>query len=345
MLFRSKKAGGTTKGIYWTLGRYDGLIVFEAPDEASATAIMLSGGTLGSVRTETLRAFDTRLIATLQGRDQQKTGLEMIAAAQKRLELVALIEQFRDAKLSAQAIDYADMVRLALRLVREREDVVARLRSDYKVILLEADRIGSGGSGTASGLLSGESSDDFREVEARHGKRMARAMFAATQLAPRELAATVSRLGIKARLDVGDELRVLLPGRSDKLLRRELTARKDAGLIATWMPSTAVSKLAALDTAGAVRLPEGGFVDPFQLTLGFLRAAIKRGAKVFERSRVKKITFTRKTATAFLDGGAITTTNLAICIGEPTPLFKPLKRHLRHEERYAVLTEIGRAHV
>ena len=116
-------------------------------------------------------------------------------------------------------------------------------------------------------------------------------------------------------------------------------SRKDAGLIATWMPSTAVSKLAALDTAGAVRLPEGGFVDPFQLTLGFLRAAIKRGAKVFERSRVKKITFTRKTATAFLDGGAITTTNLAICIGEPTPLFKPLKRHLRHEERYAVLTE------
>jgi uncharacterized protein with GYD domain len=33
------------------------LIVFEAPDEASATAIMLSGGALGSVRTETLRAF------------------------------------------------------------------------------------------------------------------------------------------------------------------------------------------------------------------------------------------------------------------------------------------------
>jgi len=53
-----KKAGGSVKGIYWTLGRYDGLIVFEAPDESSATAIMLSGGALGSVRTETLRAFD-----------------------------------------------------------------------------------------------------------------------------------------------------------------------------------------------------------------------------------------------------------------------------------------------
>ena len=53
-----KKAGGTMKGIYWTLGRYDGLIVFDVPDEETATAIMLSGGTLGSVRTETLRAFE-----------------------------------------------------------------------------------------------------------------------------------------------------------------------------------------------------------------------------------------------------------------------------------------------
>jgi uncharacterized protein with GYD domain len=53
-----KKAGGTTKGIYWTLGRYDGLFVFEVPDEETATAIMLSGGMLGSVRTETLRAFE-----------------------------------------------------------------------------------------------------------------------------------------------------------------------------------------------------------------------------------------------------------------------------------------------
>ena len=86
-------------------------------------------------------------------------------------------------------------------------------------------------------------------------------------------------------------------------------------------------------------MPDAGFADPAKLTAGFLAAAIKRGVKVYEKSAVKKITFTRKTATAYLDNGAITTTNLAICIGEPTSLFKPLKRHLRHEDRYAVLTE------
>jgi len=209
----------------------------------------------------------------------------------------------------------------------------------YKVILLEADRIGLGGSGRATGLLSGEACDSYRTLESRAGKRAARAMFDAMQSAPRELAATVKRLGIRAGFDPADHLRVVPAGESDKLIRRELAARQAAGVKASWVVPATVAREAAIASGGAMRLPDAGFVDPFKLTLGFLSAAIKRGAKIYEKSRVKKITFTRKTATAFLDGGAITTTNLGICIGEPTSLFKPLKRHLRHEDRYAVLTE------
>lgn len=207
-----------------------------------------------------------------------------------------------------------------------------------KVILLEADRIGLGGSGYASGLLSGEACESFRELESRAGKRVARALFDAMETAPRELAATVKRLGIKAGLDVADQLRILSAGQADKMIRREGAAREAAGVKAAWLAPATVSRQTAIPSAGALRLPDGGFADPFKLTLGFLAAAKKRGVKIYEKSRVKKITFTRKTATAYLDGGAITTTNLAICIGEPTSLFKPLKRHLRHEDRYVVLT-------
>ena len=39
------------------MGRYDGVIIFDALDEATAMASMVSGGSLGNVRTETLRAF------------------------------------------------------------------------------------------------------------------------------------------------------------------------------------------------------------------------------------------------------------------------------------------------
>jgi glycine/D-amino acid oxidase-like deaminating enzyme len=208
-----------------------------------------------------------------------------------------------------------------------------------KVILLEAERVALGGTASATGMLSGEGADSYREVEARHGRRAARAMFGAMESAPRDLAAAVKRLGLKAGLALAPTLRIIPPSQTDKDLRKEAAARASAGLIGTFMQPGAIARQTSLETAGGMRLPEGGFAEPYKLTLGFLNAAIKRGAQVYERSRVKRITFTRKTATAFLDGGAITTTNLVIAIGEPTALFKPLKRHLRHEHRYAVMTE------
>ena len=208
-----------------------------------------------------------------------------------------------------------------------------------KVILLEAERVGLGGTASASGMLSGEASESYREVEARHGRRAARAMFGAMESAPRDLATAIKRLGLKAGFTVAPSLRIIPPNQTDKDLRKEAAARAGAGLIGTLLQPGAIARQANLQTAGGMRLPDGGFAEPYKLTLGFLNAAIKRGAKVYERSRIKRITFTRKTATAFLDGGAITTTNLVIAIGEPTSLFKPLKRHLRHEDRYAVLTE------
>ncbi len=36
------------------------MIVYDAPDDETATALMIGGGAQGNVRTETLRAFDAR---------------------------------------------------------------------------------------------------------------------------------------------------------------------------------------------------------------------------------------------------------------------------------------------
>jgi uncharacterized protein with GYD domain len=53
----AKKFGVTAKEIYWTLGSYDTVSIFEAPDDASIAALQASIGALGNVRTLTLRAF------------------------------------------------------------------------------------------------------------------------------------------------------------------------------------------------------------------------------------------------------------------------------------------------
>jgi uncharacterized protein with GYD domain len=52
-----QKMGLTVKQIYWTLGAYDGVCIFEAPDDETATAALLSADMLDNVRTQTMRAF------------------------------------------------------------------------------------------------------------------------------------------------------------------------------------------------------------------------------------------------------------------------------------------------
>jgi len=53
----AKKHGVTVKEVFWTLGSYDTVIVFDAPDDASAAAVVASIGAAGNLRTTTLRAF------------------------------------------------------------------------------------------------------------------------------------------------------------------------------------------------------------------------------------------------------------------------------------------------
>ncbi len=51
------KMGGRKIGIWWTLGEYDLVYIFEAPDDETATRYLVSVAQLGNVRTKTLRCF------------------------------------------------------------------------------------------------------------------------------------------------------------------------------------------------------------------------------------------------------------------------------------------------
>ena len=50
-------AGGRWKGWYLTMGRYDFVLLAEAPNGEAAAVLTLATASLGNVRTETMRAF------------------------------------------------------------------------------------------------------------------------------------------------------------------------------------------------------------------------------------------------------------------------------------------------
>jgi uncharacterized protein with GYD domain len=53
----AKEHGATVKDIIWTQGPFDIVTIVEAPDDETASAVMLSVSRLGNVRSQTLRGF------------------------------------------------------------------------------------------------------------------------------------------------------------------------------------------------------------------------------------------------------------------------------------------------
>src|SRR5215475_10081027 len=80
--------GVTIKQMYWTLGHYDQVCVFEAPNDETAASVLLSADILGNIRTQTLRALPasrwrrfSRIFADRSDSElfREKTGRSLLA--------------------------------------------------------------------------------------------------------------------------------------------------------------------------------------------------------------------------------------------------------------------------
>ncbi len=60
----AEKVGVTIKNVYWTVGHYDVVVIAEGPEEA-ATSLLLKLGSLGNVRTQTLRGYTVEEIKSI----------------------------------------------------------------------------------------------------------------------------------------------------------------------------------------------------------------------------------------------------------------------------------------
>jgi uncharacterized protein with GYD domain len=60
-------AGGSMVFFYMTMGQYDLAALFELPDDDTASRVLLTLGTLGNIRTTTLKAFTEDEFASIIG--------------------------------------------------------------------------------------------------------------------------------------------------------------------------------------------------------------------------------------------------------------------------------------
>jgi glycine/D-amino acid oxidase-like deaminating enzyme len=212
-------------------------------------------------------------------------------------------------------------------------------RGGLNVVVVEADRVASAGTEAGSGVVIPQPAPSFAATSAALGLRDARTAWRETRSAALEFASALKRLGIRCDAEPAP-LVINAPTRDvAAVLRREQAARKAAGLEAPWQTPTALTGLIGTDTAGGLKLTESIAIDPVGATLGFLHAAVKAGARIFEKSPVRRTRFTRTSATVVLADATIATKGIYVATARPGGLFPQLRRHVREFEAYSVVTE------
>ena len=205
----------------------------------------------------------------------------------------------------------------------------------HGVVLLEAGRVGSGYSRAASGLTGLLVGADYRALEAAHGRKIARTLMSAVAGAAGTLATGLAKAKVPG---VGDTRPLLALAEPVKGWDRDAVARTVAGLTAATVTGTAFAKATTADGGAAMRLPGVGLTEPSRIVTGAITRLAGARVKVFEKSRVTRITFTRVDATVHVGTHAIVTPRVVICTDAPGALAPTLDRHVRGFERYHVLT-------
>jgi uncharacterized protein with GYD domain len=62
------RAGVKVEGQYWTMGRFDGVLILSASDETKVLHLLTALAALGNVRTQTMQAFVDTEFTRIAGR-------------------------------------------------------------------------------------------------------------------------------------------------------------------------------------------------------------------------------------------------------------------------------------
>ncbi|MEV6669397.1 ATP-dependent DNA helicase [Streptomyces sp. NPDC051162] len=85
-----------------------------------------------------LRAHDTELLSTLEGAKLSNADLRRVPdTARARLELLHLVEAYREEKRKRDLLDFGDQIALSAELARSRPEVGQIMREQFAVVLLD----------------------------------------------------------------------------------------------------------------------------------------------------------------------------------------------------------------
>jgi glycine/D-amino acid oxidase-like deaminating enzyme len=217
--------------------------------------------------------------------------------------------------------------------------IAARFASaGVRTAVVESALAGRGSTAASSALLLRDLDLGLAELGRLYGAAKARRIWQLSAGAARDFAKAVRRLNIRCELTPQDSIFYTTSPDTVHELRSEYERRRKAGFRAEWLTPGALRQVAGIAGRGAIRTRDNAHLNPLKASLGFLRAAARAGAAVFERSPVRSIETVNDAVCLVTARGSLRAQRVIIATGYATPMFKPLAGRFRMYRTYVLAT-------
>jgi glycine/D-amino acid oxidase-like deaminating enzyme len=207
-----------------------------------------------------------------------------------------------------------------------------------RVALVESKAIGRGSTIASTALLMQEPDRDFGDLAARFGRAATREIWTSLARATRGVAKTIRAL----KLDVGfsecDSMYFTRDPGKVKALRKEFDARKAAGLPGRWLSAASLYRMTGIRAQAAIATSGNAQLNPLRACHGFIAAAARQGARIFERSQARGVKTSKTGIEVRTAGGTISAMCIVVATGYATREFRGLVGRFRMNDTYVLAT-------
>ena len=173
-----------------------------------------------------------------------------------------------------------------------------------------------GSTAASTALLQFELDTPLSKLSRFIGRRKAGRVWVASRDAVNDLRTTACRLGIRAHMQTRPSLYLSGNVLDAKGLQREAAARQRLGLASEWLNRKALRRHFDIDRPGALLSHGNAEANPIELAAGFMRHALKAGAKFYAPHEVVELQPTRRGTILLMDDGIeIHTARVVLCTG------------------------------
>jgi len=211
-------------------------------------------------------------------------------------------------------------------------------REGARVAIVEAARVGFGSTAASTALLLQEPDYDLEALTQHYGGRDAGRIWRLSEQAARDFIDTIRRLRIRCGLREIDSLYYTLNADRAKTLRRELSLRHRAGLEGEWLDAQALERATGIRGAGAIRTRGNAQLNPLAAATGLIDAAVAQGAKMFERTTIRRIRTAGEGVRLYASTGQLDARQVVIATGYATRYFRPLAGRFKMRHTYVLAT-------